>query len=259
MNCRMGNVRANLDTIRKIANRLKKYKPDIVCFPELATTGYSLNEKWRSFAEEIPGKTTDELSKIASEIGSYLICGVDERDSGSDAIFDSAVLISPSGKIIGVYRKVHLWDKERNYFTSGSGFPVFETRFGKIGIGICYDIEFPEAARALAVNGAQLLVFPSAEMSPMERYVDTYAKSRASENCCFLAFSNRVGSENGTHFFGRSQIVSPECKVQVRAAKGDSFCMTEIDLSILEKLRSKLPYLSQLVPQYYYGQLPIRA
>ncbi len=169
------------------------------------------------------------------------------------------ILISPDGKIVGIYRKVHLWDKERKYFVRGSGFPVFDTEFGKIGIGICYDIEFPEAARALAVSGAQILFFPSAEMRPMERYIETYAKSRASENCCFVVFSNRIGSEYKTRFFGRSQIVSPECKVVARAGRGRSFCVTELDLSIIGKLRPKLPYLSQLVPESYFGQLPIRA
>ena len=78
MNCRMGEVRANLETIRDLAKSVEKSHPDFVCFPELATTGYALNEKWRKHAEEIPGETTDELSSIAKELGAYLICGVDE-------------------------------------------------------------------------------------------------------------------------------------------------------------------------------------
>ncbi len=258
MNCKLGDIRANLATIRKLSRMLSKYHPEIICFPELATTGYSLNERWRSCAEEIPGETSEELSKVASELGAYLICGMGELDPNTRQIYDSSVLISPNGRLAGVYRKVHLWDKERKYFTRGPGFPVFQTRFGKIGMGICYDIEFPEAARSLTLKGAQIVFFPSAEMSPMENYVDTYAVSRAAENCCFLAFSNRTGTEYKTHFFGRSQIVSPECKVLARATSTRPLATAEIDLSILRKLRPKLPYLSQLVPDAYFTFKPAK-
>jgi len=251
MDCRMGNVRANLETIRNIAAKISKDHPDIICFPELATTGYSLNRRWKSYAEQIPGQTSEELSKIATELGAYLISGVDELDQKTGEIYDSAVLISPNGRIIGVYRKVHLWDKERKYFSRGSDFPVFETRFGKVGLGICYDIEFPESSRVLASRGADILFFPSAEMSPMESYIDTYALSRASENCCFLAFSNRIGTEGKTHFFGQSQIVSPECKVIAKATKARPWAVVEIDLGISKKLAPKLPYLSHLVREAY--------
>jgi predicted amidohydrolase len=253
MDCKMGDVRANLETIEKLAKSVSKQNPDMICFPELATTGYSLNRNWLKHAEEVPGRTSDELCRIASEFGSYMICGVDELDSSSGKIHDSAILISPSGKLRGTYRKVHLWDQERKFFVHGYNFPTFQTKFGKIGIGICYDIEFPEAARALAMNGAKLLFFPSAEMSPMENHVDAYAKSRAAENCCFVAFSNRSGTEYKTHFFGSSQIVSPECKVLARSSVKSPVAIAEVDFELLDKTRPKLPYLSQLVPEAYSG------
>lgn len=253
MDCKVADVRANIETIRNVSRKsVQKLAPDFVCFPELATTGYSLNERWAKFAEPIPGETTERLSKIASELGSYFICGIDELDRSTREIYDSAVLISPNGRLIGVYRKVHLWASEREYFRHGTEFPVFETKFGKIGIGICYDIEFPEAARSLASAGADLLFFPSAQMTPMEKHVETYAMSRAAENCCFVAFSNRIGTERGTRFFGRSEIVSPQCKVLSKASPGVNVASATVDRSLLQKLRpEKLPYLSHLVPQAY--------
>lgn len=254
MNCELGNIRANMDRIRSISKAVLKYKPDFVCFPELAATGYSLNQRWQKFAEEIPGETTEQLSKIASELGAYLICGVDELDRGEGRLYDSAVLLSPNGRLTGVYRKVHLWNKERKYFTRGPGFPVFQTKFARIGIGICYDIEFPESARSMAMKGAEILFFPSAEMSPFEKYVYTYSLSRSSENCCFLAFSNRIGTEYGTHFFGRSSVISPECKVLATATGRNPFAVADVNLSILPKLRNKISYLSQIVPEAYSGQ-----
>jgi predicted amidohydrolase len=250
----MGNVRANIQTIRSLAMSISRDQPDFVCFPELVTTGYSLNNKWRKYAEEIPGETSEKLSQIASELGAYLVCGVDELDTATGNIHDSSVLISSNGRLLGVYRKVHLWDQERKYFTRGANFPTFDTKFGKIGMGICYDLEFPEAARALASQGAQILFFPSAQMSPIEKYVDTYVLSRAAENTSFVVFSNRIGNEGQTHFFGHSQIASPECKVLARANRSRSHAIAEVDLSILPKIRQKLPYLSQLVPEAYFGQ-----
>ena len=86
MNCRMKDVRANLKTMKKLASPLSNSGLDFLCFPELATTGYSLNQKWRKYAEPIPGNSTDELGKIASETGAYVICGVDELDSNTDSI-----------------------------------------------------------------------------------------------------------------------------------------------------------------------------
>ena len=252
MDCRLGNVEHNLATIESLANHANRQEPDIVSFPELATTGYSLNRRWRDYAETIPGPTSDRLAWFANEFGVYLICGMVERDPQSKRIFDSAVLISPSGNIVGVYRKIHLWEKERTFFTPGRGYPVFKTKFGKIGLGICYDLEFPEAARALALQGAEIIFFSSAQPSPMENHVDTYILSRAAENCVFVAHSNRIGCEGRTVFFGQSQIVSPLCRALARKDKGPGFAVARVDLRISQRLRKrKMPYLKQRVPSTY--------
>lgn len=140
MNCTLGNVSRNLDKIKTLARRAGRSEADFVCFPELATTGYALNRSWRKLAETVPGPTSNALGRIASEHGFYLICGIDELDPKSDRIYDSSVLIDPNGNIAGVYRKVQLWANEQKYFTSGNSFPVFRTRFGRIGLGICYDL-----------------------------------------------------------------------------------------------------------------------
>ncbi|HUK51570.1 MAG TPA: nitrilase-related carbon-nitrogen hydrolase, partial [Terriglobales bacterium] len=174
MDCKLGNVKHNLKTIHHLAEKAARSEPDILCFPELATTGYSLNARWRKFSENIPGPATERLAQIANEHGFYLVCGMSELDSHSKHIFNSSVLLSPNGRIVGVYRKVHLWDKERQYFTPGDSFRVFNTKIGKIGLGICYDLEFPESARAFAVQGANMVVYSSAEPHPFEDYVEIY-------------------------------------------------------------------------------------
>ena len=251
MDCKLGDVGSNLSTIETLAKRCRTSEADIVCFPELATTGYSLNRRWRDYSETIPGPTSNRLARFASEFGFYLICGIAERDTESKRIFDSAVLINPNGDFVGVYRKIHLWATERKYFTPGRRFSVFKTKFGKIGIGICYDLEFPEPARAMALQGAEIIFFSSAQPSPMENHVDTYLRSRAAENCVFVAHSNRIGREGKTVFFGQSQIVSPTCRALARKDGEQGFAMARIDFRSSHRMRKKLPYLQQRVPSAY--------
>jgi predicted amidohydrolase len=249
--CKLGDVKANLSKMEKMANAVRKREVDIVCFPELVTCGYSLFEKWIDVAETIPGPTTTKLGRIANELGLYLIAGMSERDQASNRIYNSAVLIGPHGDLVGVYRKVHLWDMERKYFTPGDQFPVFNTRIGTIGMAICYDLEFPESSRIMAIKGAQILFFPSAEMRPFEKQVDIYLQSRASENGVFVVFSNRVGREGKTVFFGRSQIVSPACRVLARVAQTQQVAVASIRLTDISRERKRLPYIKQRVPKVY--------
>ncbi len=248
---KLGKKKDNLRSILETTAALAKREVDIACFPELATTGYALYERWHSFSETIPGPTTDELARISKEHGVSLIVGMPERDEKGKRFFDSAVLTDQVGDLVGVYRKVHLWDKERTYFTPGTRFPVFRTRHGKIGIGICYDFEFPEPARIMAVAGAELLFFPSAQPRSMRTQIDVYAKSRAAENCVFVAFSNRTGKEGDLEFLGSSQVTSPSCRVLAKVPKGTGYAIAELDFQELVEQRKLLPYLEQRVPSTY--------
>ena len=245
----LGQKESNIRAIAASAISLSKRDVDLACFPELVTTGYALYEGWPKAAEEIPGPTTDLLGKASREAGMYLVVGMPERRG--DKIHDSAVLVDPSGDVAGAYRKVHLWDRERSYFTRGDGFPTFGTKFGKIGIGICYDIEFPEAARAMALDGANLLLFPSAQPRNMVRRLPVYAMSRASENCAYVAFANLIGREADLTYLGRSLITSPECKVlaDIRSTPGSA--VADLDFKDLARFRDELPYLDQRVPSTY--------
>ncbi len=252
MDCSLGDVEENLNRMEALERAAQKREAYVLCFPELATTGYSLNERWRKLAESVPGHTVDTLSRIADEFGFYLISGIVERDSISNRIFDSAVLIGPQGDVAGVYRKVHLWGAERGYFTPGTQFPIFKTRLGKIGIGICYDLEFPESARTMAMKGADLIFFASAEMKPLENHIDTYVRSRAAENCIFIGFSNRIGREGKTVFFGHSQIVSPTCRTLAETKVSQGLAVASLDFASLSKIRKeKFPYLKHRVPAAY--------
>jgi predicted amidohydrolase len=252
ISCALGKLETNLKSIHHLAEQAARSEPDILSFPELATTGYSLNARWRKFSETIPGRTTERLSRIAMEFGLYLVCGLPEPDSRSGRIFNSAVLIGPDGSEVGTYRKVHLWEQERRYFTPGKRFRVFKTKVGQIGLGVCYDLEFPESARALALQGAEIIIYSSAQPHPFEAHVDAYLQSRAAENCLYVCHSNRTGREGKTLFFGQSQIVSPDCKVLRKMNREQGYSTARLDLGLTRRLRRrKLPYLKQRVPDAY--------
>ena len=252
MRCKLGDTKRNIKKINKLTSRASRLEADIVCFPELATTGYLLGRAWWKHAETIPGPSADELGRIAQEYGIYLISGFDERDG--NRIHDSSLLIAPNGDVDGVYRKVHLWDKERNHFTPGKSFPVFNTRLGKVGLGICYDLEFPEPARIMALGGAEIIFYSSAQMKPMQRMIDAYVHSRAGENAFFVCHSNRIGREGNLVYFGQSQIIHPTCRTLARMRETEGILLTRLEMGDIGRLRkTKLPYLRQRIPGLYSG------
>lgn len=252
MNCALGKLNRNIEKIEKLTARAAKREADFACFPELATTGYLLGRAWREHADTVPGRCSDKLGQIARQYGLYMISGVDELDKRTGRIHDSSMLLAPNGEVAGIYRKVHLWDRERHYFTPGREFPVFSTRFGKVGLGICYDLEFPEPARIMALEGARIIFYSSAQMKPMQTMVDTYVRGRAGENALFVCHSNRVGREEALVFFGQSQIVHPTCKPLAKLREAEGLAVAKLDLQEVQKLRrNKLPYLQQRVPRLY--------
>src|SRR5699024_7517921 len=144
------------------------------------------------------GKSVQRIKEIAktNEIG--IIIGMPELYKGH--VYNSALFIDPTGELVNVYRKTHLFDYEKQWFTAGDSCPVFDTPFGKVGLMITYDIEFPEVARILTVKGAQLILVLAANMVPYQKYQNIYLRTRAMENHVYVAISNKVGLESD-HIF----------------------------------------------------------
>jgi len=158
-------VEENLDLACRLLSEAGRAGCDIVCYPEdvqgIAHYGYYLDDPalFTDFVEAIPGPTTDRISEVAARYRMHLVFGAYERIG--EAIYNTAVLLDRQGGIIGKYHKVHLPAVERWSETAGDSFPVFATEFGVVGMLICYDIMFPEAARALTLNGAEILFNPT--------------------------------------------------------------------------------------------------
>jgi predicted amidohydrolase len=205
-----GDVTAN---VRAAIELIESTPADLYVLPELCTTGYNFVEaaEVRTLAEEATGATFNRMAEVAKRSSCYIVYGFAEKAEG---FYNSAAMVGPAG-LVGLYRKVHLFNREQLYFKPGDlGFPVYDLPFGRVGMMICFDWIYPEAARTLALKGAQLIAHPSNLVLP---YCPDAMITRCLENRVFAATADRTGRENrGGHdlrFIGTSEIVTPRGEV----------------------------------------------
>ncbi len=212
----------------KVRSAVGEAEFDLLVLPEFFATGYQFasSEEVRDLSETVEqGQTTGFLSDLSREKGAYVVAGLPERDG--DRFYNSAVLTGPEG-LIGVYRKTHLFFEENLYFTPGdTGFRVWDTQAGRIGIMICFDWFFPESMRTLALMGAEVVAHPANLVLP---YCPQAMPVRSLENCVYSVTANRTGIENRKEggplrFIGRSLITSPEGLVLASAAEENEALM----------------------------------
>ena len=222
----------NLERILLEARAAAKKGADLIVFPECVLSGYvfSSREEAIPFAESIPGVSTERLAACCQELGVYVVYGLLERDG--DKCYNSTVLVGPKG-LIGKYRKIHLPFLGVDRFTDAgnSPFQVFETPIGNIGIHICYDCNFPESARIMALLGADIITLPTNWPVGRERVVNYVVNARAYENRIHLVAANRAGSERGTRFMGRSKIVGASGDTLAEAGSDEETIYAEVSLT----------------------------
>lgn len=233
----------------------------VVCLQELFTGPYPCQaEDHRIFAwaESIPGPTTDQLSEVAQRHQLVIVAPLFERRAAG-LYHNSAAVLDADGQIAGVYRKMHIPDDplfyEKFYFTPGDlGFRVIATRYAKLGVGICWDQWYPEAARLFALAGAELLLYPTAIGWIHEEKEEfgagqldawrTMMRSHAIANGLWLGAPNRVGVEAALEFWGASFIASPRGEVVAAASGDDEATVTaDCDLTLCDDVRTHWPFL----------------
>jgi len=231
MDPKLGQKAANLARILALLHEATGQGARLVVFPECAVSGYGFAtlEAGYAAAETIPGPATDALAVTFRETNAYAVVGLLERD-GSANLYNSAVLIGPEG-VVGVYRKAHLPLLGIDRFTTpgDSGFRVWETAIGRVGMVICYDLRFPEAARVLALAGADIIALPTNWPDGSQNAPQFVTRTRALENRVFLLACNRCGEESGFWFFGHSQIADPGGNVLAEAGDGEEICYADIE------------------------------
>jgi N-carbamoylputrescine amidase len=257
---------ANLAKGLALAERAARRGAQILCTPELFRSRYFCQtEDYRSFelAESIPGPTTDAFAALARRRGVVVIVSVFEKRARG-LYHNTAVVIDADGSILGVYRKMHVPDDplylEKFYFTPGdTGFRSWKTRFATLGVLICWDQWFPEGARLTALQGAEILFYPTAiGWHPREKARlgarqhgawETVQRAHAVANGCYVAACNRVGRERvggnaGIEFWGRSFIAGTSGELLARASTArEEILMAKVDLGAVDETRTHWPFL----------------
>src|SRR5437868_13574486 len=211
----LGNAENNLIKMSDFVSKITaQQKVDLIIFPELITSGYELGLRFTELAQRVPGPAINLMAQRAADAGVYIAFGLVTKEKVESILYNSAVLVGPEGELVGHYNKVHLRGEERMAFREGFKLPVIDTgEIGKIGLMLGWDLAFPEVARAMTLDGAELLcVMANWETSYTDEW-KTYVRARAYENAVFVAAANRVGEDVTMKFGGESMIVGPRGRV----------------------------------------------
>lgn len=237
---------------------------NMLCFQEVFTGPYfcpSQDAKWYGLTEAIPeGPTTQTMMALAKKHKMVMVVPIYEQEI-TGVYYNTAAVIDADGTYLGKYRKNHIpqvkgfWEKF--FFKPGNlGYPVFKTAFGNIGVYICYDRHFPDGARCLGLNGAEIVFNPSATVAGLSQYLwELEQPAHAVANGYFVAAINRVGTEapwNIGEFYGTSYVVSPKGKILKKAsANKDELLVTEIDLDEVKEVRDLWQFYRDRRPETY--------
>jgi N-carbamoylputrescine amidase len=257
---------ANLKRTLALADEAARGGANIICTQELFLSQYFCQDEDHAnfkLAERIPGPTTEVFQKFAKKRGVVVVVSLFEKRA-SGLYHNTAAIIDADGKLLGIYRKMHIPDDplyyEKFYFTPGdTGFKTWKTKFGRIGVLICWDQWYPEAARLTALQGADILLYPTAiGWHPEEKRArgaqqhgawEIIQRSHAVANGCFVAACNRVGHERpvggaGIEFWGQSFVAGTGGEVIARASSAkDEVLIVPVDLGAVDETRTHWPFL----------------
>ncbi len=253
-------IEATMPYIKSAADQGVK----ILGFQELMNGPYfcpSQDKKWYGLAEQIPeGETTKLMQEIAKKYNMVLVTSLYEEDMAG-VYYNTAAVIDADGKYLGKYRKTHIpqvagfWEKF--FFKPGNlGYPVFDTAYGKVGVYICYDRHFPEGARALGLNGAQVVFNPSATVAGLSQYLwEIEQPAHAVANGYFVAAINRVGTEapwNIGEFYGKSYFVNPRGKIISQGSGTESeLIVADLNFDEIREVRDLWQFYRDRRPEMY--------
>ncbi|MEI7775262.1 MAG: carbon-nitrogen hydrolase [Verrucomicrobiota bacterium] len=270
------DVQANLSKAIERTRQAASQGAQIICLQELFSSVYFCqveDHKYFSLAEEIPGPSTQLFANLAKELGVVIIASLFERRAAG-LYHNTAVILDADGTYMGKYRKMHIPDDplfyEKFYFTPGDlGFRAWDTRFGRIGVCICWDQWYPEAARLTALHGAQILFYPTAigwHPSEKQQYGvrqhsawETVQRGHAIANGCYVVAPNRVGHEapdggDGIEFWGQSFVADPSGQILHRGSVDqEEIIVAEVDLDSVDTQRTHWPFLRDRRIDAYQG------
>jgi predicted amidohydrolase len=240
-----GDVICNHLSMERFVRTAAKKGARLIGLPELWSTGYHLSAaEFKELAQLQDGPTVLLAQKLARELNVVLIVPFPEKDLVKNINYISCAVIDQDGAVLGIHRKSFLWGNEKEKFTAGPfTYEVYSTGIGKIGVLICYDIEFPEPARILSLGGAELIICPSVWSNEAKRRWEIQLPARALDNQCFVIGINTV--DDGA--CGRSVVISPMGEIINEAQDtGEELLVATLDLDEITLVRERLPYLKDL-------------
>lgn len=249
----MSDQQQALTYLDQLLQRAKLQQVQLLLLPEMFLTGYNIGaEAVQTQALSLDSEDLAALKHLARHYQIALVIGFPERSQ--QAIFNSAVFIDEQGQIQSCYRKTHLYGAvDQTQFSAGSSLgPVFNWQGWQCALAICYDIEFPEVARSYALQGAELLIVPTANMLPFDFVCWHTIPTRAAENTLYLAYANYVGTEGEFAYCGLSCICDPYGTALARASSdGEELLVVELEREVFSQARQELRYLQDCRPSLY--------
>jgi len=257
----LGEPEENLVKMSEMIGTIaSQQKVDLIVFPELITSGSELGLRFTELAQRIPGPTVNLIAQRANDYGIFVAFGMASKEKVESVLYNSAVLVGPDGELVETYNKIHLRGEERMAFREGFKIPVAETEIGNIGLMLGYDLAYPEVARALALEGADLLcVMANWEASNIDEW-KTYVRARAYENSMYMVAANRVGEDVTLTFGGESLIVGPRGELYASLSDEtdeetgeplEGFAVARIDLDDVRKYREEFQFIQTRQPATY--------
>jgi predicted amidohydrolase len=261
MKPKLGEAEDNLVMMSEMISKIaSQQKVDLIVFPELITSGYELGLRFTELAQRVPGPTVNLIAQRANEYGVYIVFGMVTKERVESVLYNSSILVGPEGELLEVYNKIHLRGEERMAFREGFKLPVIETEVGSIGMMIGYDLAFPEVARSLVLDGADLLCVSANWEAPGIDEWKTYLRARAYENAVFVVGANRVGEDVTLTFGGESMIVGPRGQIFASLANEtdpntgaplEGFAVARVDLDDVRKNREEFQLIQNRQPLVY--------
>jgi predicted amidohydrolase len=239
MDPELGSTEANLRKMGDFVERIcSEQRTDLIVFPELSYTGSELGIRATDVAERVPGHATNYLAKRANDFSTHIVFGLVIKEKVESILYNGVVCVGPEGSVVAEYRKVHLLGEERQIYRNGFRFTTVEAEWGRFGMLIGDDLAFPEAARSLTLDGAELIVVSANWDAPAKDTWRAFLISRACENAIFVAAANRVGEEPTRRFVGDSLMVGPTADLYtVLDEEIEGYAVATVDLDFVRNVR----------------------
>lgn len=250
MNIALGDVARNFRKMQEWSAEAARRGSHLVVFPELWSTGYALDQA-KELASVLNSGMFSQVTTVAQQNKIAVVGSILEKRGVEVA--NSAAMFTPNGRLMGVYRKIHLFRlfEEEKWLSPGNAPLSMDLPWGETALAICYDLRFPELFRQYAVNGAKMIILPAEWPITRVEHWRALLVARAIENQCFMVATNAAGETGGTVFGGHSMIVDPWGKIVIEGGEDPMLLTAEIDLDLVDEVRGRIPVFEDRRPDLY--------